>query len=156
MEPKFYYCIHKCLKLVSILSQLNPVHAPTPHFLKIHLNIIFPSMSESSKWHLSLRFPHQHPVHTSTLPHTCYITHPSHSSQFYHPNNIEWGVEILQLNNMSLPPLPFYLFPPRPKYSPQHPILQHPQPGYLRQCQQPSFTPIQNNRQDYSSLYNNL
>ena len=34
------------------------------------------------------------------------------------------------------------------KYSPQHPILKHPQPKFLPQCQRPSFTPIQNNWQN--------
>ncbi len=43
-----------------------------------------------------------------------------------------------------------------PKYSPQHPILKHPQPMFLPQCQRPSFTSIQNNRQNYSSIYLNL
>ena len=37
-----------------------------------------------------------------------------------------------------------YLVPLRPKYSPQHPILTHPQPMFLPQCEQPSFTPIKN------------
>ena len=59
-----------------ILSQINPVHTPTSHFLKIHLNIIHPSMPGSSKWPLSLRFPHQIPIYTSLLPHTCYS--PAH------------------------------------------------------------------------------
>ena len=35
-------------------------------------------------------------------------------------------------------------------------ILKHPQLPFLPQCQRPSFTPIQNNRQNYSSIYLNL
>ena len=46
--------------------------------------------------------------------------------------------------------------PLRPKYSPQHPIQKRPQPTILPQCQRRSFTPIQNNRQNYSSVYINL
>jgi hypothetical protein len=38
---------------------------------------------------------------------------------------------------------PMYLAYLRPKYTPQHPILKHPQPTFLSQCQRPSFTPIQ-------------
>ena len=44
---------------------------------------------------------------------------------------------------------PRYIVPLGPKYSPQHPILKHPQPTFLPQCQRPSFTPIQNNRSSY-------
>ena len=52
--------------------------------------------------------------------------------------------------------LPCYIFPLRPKYSPQHPILKHPQSMFLPQCEWPSLRPIQNNRQNYSSVCPNL
>ena len=70
---------------------------PTSHFLKIRINIVLTSMPGSSKWSLSLRSPHQNPVYTSPLPHTCYIPQPFHSSRFYHPNNIGWVVQIIKL-----------------------------------------------------------
>jgi hypothetical protein len=42
---------------------------------------------------LSLRFPHQNPIHASLLLHPHYMPHPSHSSWFYHMHNI--GLEVL-------------------------------------------------------------
>jgi len=80
-NPKVHYRIHKCRPSVLVLNHLDPVHTPTSHFLKIHLNIILPSTPGS----LSLRFFHQNLAYASLLPHTCYIPHPSNSSQFCHP-----------------------------------------------------------------------
>ena len=45
----------------------------------------------------SLRFPHQNLVHTSPFLLTCHMPRPSHSSRFYHPHNIGWGVRIFSL-----------------------------------------------------------
>ena len=87
-NPKVSHRTHKCPPPVSIRSQLHLVPTTPSHFLKIHLNIILPSTSGSPQWSLSLRFPHQNPVHTSPLPHTRHMPRPSHSFRFYHPNNI--------------------------------------------------------------------
>jgi len=90
------------------------------------------------------------------LTHTRHMSSPSHSSRFYHPHNIGWGVQIIKLLVMQSPPFPRYLFAPRSKYSPQHHIIKHPQLPFLPQCQRPSFTPIETNRQNYSSIYLDL
>ena len=111
-NPKVHYRIHKSLPPVPILNKLDPVRNPTSYFLKIHLNIILLSTPGSPKWPLSLRFPYQNSEYACYFPLTRYMPRPSHSSRFYHPNNIEWGVQVIKLLIMLFPPLHCYLFPP--------------------------------------------
>jgi hypothetical protein len=92
-NPKVHYRIHKYAPPVPIHSQLDLVHNPTTHFLKINLNIILPSTPGSPKRSLLLSFPHLNPVHTSPLPHTCYVPCQAHSSRCHHLHSIGWAVQ---------------------------------------------------------------
>ena len=96
-NPKVHCRIYKCPPPVPILRQIDPVHALTSHFLKIHLNSIFPSTPESSKWYLSFIFSQKISVYTTAVSHTCYMPCSPHSSWFDHQTNIEWGVQIIKL-----------------------------------------------------------
>ena len=143
-NPKVHYHIHKCPTPIPILSQLDPVLTPTSHFLKIHFNIIFPSAQVTPKWAFFPQVSNQNPVYASPLTHSRYMSRPSYSSRFYHPNNTGCGVQIFKLLIMLFSSFLCYLIPLTPKYSPQHPILKT--PTFLPQCERPRFTPIQNNR----------
>ena len=72
------YHIHKCPLPCPSLEpdQCDPGH-PCPKLRKIYLNILL-SVPGSSKWSLSLAFPHQNPAYTYPLHHTCYMPCPSH------------------------------------------------------------------------------
>jgi hypothetical protein len=53
---------------------------------------------------------------------------------------------------MQFSPTSHHVIPLRSKYSPQHPVLKHPQSMFLPECQTPSSTPIQNHRQTFTLL----
>ena len=100
----------------------------------IHFNIILPFTPGSSKWSLTLRFPHQNPVCTSPLPYMGYMPHPSHSSWFGHLNNIWWAVQIIQLF-----PVTSSLLCPNILLST---LFSNTLSLHSSQCEWPSFIPI--------------
>ena len=95
-NPKVHYRNYKRPPTVPILGPPNPVHIPTSHILEIHPNIIHPSTPRPPQWSLSLGFPHQDLINPPLLTHTRHMPSPSHSSRFYHPHNIGWGVQIIK------------------------------------------------------------
>jgi hypothetical protein len=52
-------------------AQSSP--CPPSYFPKIRYNIILPPMPGSWQWTLFFRFPHQNPLYTSPIHHTCYM-----------------------------------------------------------------------------------
>jgi len=96
-NPNVHYCIHKRPAPVRIMSYINPVPANASHFLKFNFHIVFSFISRFSKRSFSLRSPHQNPVCASPLHHTYHVPRLLHSSWFYRPNNIWWGVQIIEL-----------------------------------------------------------
>jgi len=99
---------------LSVLSWATSIQSMPPHptswssilILSSQLRLGLPSR-------ISVRFPHQNPVHATRLPHTRYMPRPSHS-RFYHPNDIGWGVQIIKLISMQFSLLPCHLVPLMP------------------------------------------
>jgi hypothetical protein len=50
---------------------------------------------------LSLRPPHQNPVHSSILTHTRHMPRPSHSSRFYHPHTQHYTIIFILLSMLT-------------------------------------------------------
>ena len=100
-NPKVHYRTHKRPPPVSILGQPNPAHIPTFHLLEIHPNIIHPSTPRFPQWSLSLRFPHQDPIHPPLLTHMRHKPSSSHSARFYHSFSVNiWLINFKQVQKL--------------------------------------------------------
>ena len=94
-NPKVHYRTHKPLPSVPILRQPNPVHIPTHPtswrsflILSTHLRLGLPSGPFPSGFPTKTIYtPLSSPIHA-----TRHMPSPSHSSRFYHPQNIGCGV----------------------------------------------------------------
>jgi hypothetical protein len=81
----------------------------------------------SSKWSLPFRFSTQKVCMLFSLPHACPMSRPSHPSWLDHPNNIWWSVQFIKLLIMQSSSASRHFILLKYKYSPQHPVLRHPE-----------------------------
>jgi len=92
--------IHHCLHNPAACYYPEPdqsILCPPSHFLYFKIITIFPSRLGSSKWSLSHKSPHQYPVCTSPVIHTCHMPRPSLIYHLYHPNDVVLAVQIINL-----------------------------------------------------------
>ena len=62
-------------------------------------------------------FSDQNPIGICLFPHACYMPRSS-----YHPNNIWWRLDIMNLGIKQLSPVPCNFFPLRSRYLSEHPF----------------------------------
>jgi hypothetical protein len=91
----------------------------------------------------------------SSSPHSYCMPCPSNLPLLDHSNYIWRKIQVMKHLIMKFSPTSCHFVSLRSKYSPQHPVLKRPQSVFLPQCQRPSCTPIQNQRQNYSFVCSN-
>jgi hypothetical protein len=93
--------------------------------LSLYLNIILPVISRFFLVGLSFWLSYQNSIRIHALPHSCYMSYPSHTPWFDHCNFTRQTVRVTKLLSMQFSPISRHYL--RFKYSPQHPVFKPPQ-----------------------------
>jgi len=105
----------------------------TTYFLKIHFNIMLPSMLRSPVWSPPFRISDGKCYPFIIFSFLCYTPHLFDPLWFDPANNTKWDVQIMEL-------LMVQLFPgPRSQYSPQCPVFKYTLCSSLRMAIIPNF-----------------
>jgi hypothetical protein len=98
-NPKVYYRVHQSPPLVSVFSQISPVHTTQSSLSlsKFRLNIILPPTSCCSQWTVSFWFSHQYPSCIPLQPHACYMPCLSHPPRLHHSDYTWRSVQVMKL-----------------------------------------------------------
>jgi hypothetical protein len=129
-NSKVHYPVHKSPPLVPTLSQISPGHTIPSYLSNIRLNIIHLPTSWFSQWSLSCWFSHQYTIYIPSYPRECYMPWPSHPPLRDHSNYTWRRVQVMKLI-MQFSPAYRHFVSLWSKYSPQLPVLEHPQSVFL-------------------------
>jgi hypothetical protein len=108
-NPKVHYHIHKIPALVSILSQINPVHTTSILTLSFRLRLGLPSGLFASGFPMKILY---------TLLFYPWLLHayPSHLPWLVHSNYTWWRIQVLKLLIMQFSPTSCHFIPLRSKF----------------------------------------